>query len=129
MWVKLCPVTHVLDDDVVEVSCDDKLYCAHRIAGQHYVTDALYAPTRWRGSQRATCSTTSSSAMHNGRFRSAFPSRNAPFRARDRATQTVRPTRGARDSGPAGRTQRYERRDLRIAPFGYSDCCSLVSYC
>ena len=68
MWVKLCPVDHVPDDDVVEVSCDGKLYCAYRIAGQHYVTDGLCTHQVARLAKGYVLDDIIECPMHNGRF-------------------------------------------------------------
>jgi nitrite reductase/ring-hydroxylating ferredoxin subunit len=68
MWVTLCPVDRVPDDDVVEVSCDGKLYCAYRIAGQHYVTDGLCTHQVARLAEGYVLDDIIECPMHNGRF-------------------------------------------------------------
>ena len=68
MWVKLCPVIHVPDDDVVEVSREGRLYCAFRIAGQHYVTDGLCTHQVARLAEGYVLDDIIECPMHNGRF-------------------------------------------------------------
>jgi 3-phenylpropionate/trans-cinnamate dioxygenase ferredoxin subunit len=68
MWVKLCAVEQVRDDDVVEVAHDGKLYCAYRIAGEHYVTDGLCTHQVARLAEGFVLDDIIECPMHNGRF-------------------------------------------------------------
>ena len=68
MWMELCAVEQVPDDDVVEVAHDGKLYCAYRIAGQHYVTDGLCTHQVARLAEGYVLDDIIECPMHNGRF-------------------------------------------------------------
>jgi 3-phenylpropionate/trans-cinnamate dioxygenase ferredoxin subunit len=68
MWVKLCAVEQVPDDDVVEVAHDGKLYCAYRIAGEHYVTYGLCTHQVARLAEGFVLDDIIECPMHNGRF-------------------------------------------------------------
>jgi 3-phenylpropionate/trans-cinnamate dioxygenase ferredoxin subunit len=68
MWVKLCAVEQVPDGDVVEVAHADKLYCAYRIEGKHYVTDGLCTHQVARLADGFVLGDIIECPMHNGRF-------------------------------------------------------------
>ena len=68
MWVQLCAVEQVPDYDVVEVAHDGKLYCAYRIAGEHYVTDGLCTHQVARLAEGYVLDDIIECPMHNGRF-------------------------------------------------------------
>jgi 3-phenylpropionate/trans-cinnamate dioxygenase ferredoxin subunit len=68
MWVDLCAVSEVRDDDIVEVSREGKLYCAYRIAGKHYVTDGICTHQVARLADGYVLDDIIECPMHNGRF-------------------------------------------------------------
>lgn len=71
MWVPLCAVADVPDDDVVEVIRDDHVYCAYRIAGTHHVTDGICTHAVARLAEGFVMDDFIECPLHNGRFRIA----------------------------------------------------------
>jgi len=68
MWVKLCSVGQVPDDDALEVTREGHVYCAYRIAGKHYVTDGICTHQVARLAQGYVLDDIIECPMHNGRF-------------------------------------------------------------
>lgn len=68
MWVKLCTVKEVPDDDALEVVREGHVYCAYRIGGKHYVTDGICTHQVARLAGGYVLDDVIECPMHNGRF-------------------------------------------------------------
>ena len=68
MWVTLCLVAEVPDEDALEVVRDGHVYCAYRIAGRHYVTDGICTHAVARLAEGFVMDDIVECPMHNGRF-------------------------------------------------------------
>jgi 3-phenylpropionate/trans-cinnamate dioxygenase ferredoxin component len=68
VWVTLCPVADVPDEDVTEIELDGHVYCAYRVGGTHYVTDGICTHQVARLAEGYVLDDIIECPMHNGRF-------------------------------------------------------------
>jgi 3-phenylpropionate/trans-cinnamate dioxygenase ferredoxin subunit len=68
MWVTLCSIDDVPDEDVHEVVREGHVYCAYRLSGSHYVTDGLCTHGVARLCEGFVLDDIIECPMHNGRF-------------------------------------------------------------
>jgi nitrite reductase/ring-hydroxylating ferredoxin subunit len=68
MWVELCTIDIVPDDDVVEVVREGHVFCAYRIAGKHYVTDGICTHAVSHLAEGFVLDDIIECPLHNGRF-------------------------------------------------------------